>query len=89
MASSSDIRKLFKAYSDNPAFHAQVRDAKTPKEKHEIIRKAGHVPVTSAEMQAELLKTLQAGTAAAPEDKEFVGHIMHLASADGAISNEG
>ena len=51
MASSSEIRKLFKAYSDNPAFHAKVRDAKTPKEKHEIIRQAGHVPVTSDEMQ--------------------------------------
>ena len=88
MASSSEIRKLFKAYSDNPAFHAQVRDAKTPAEKHAIIRKAGHVPVTSEEMQAELLKSIP-GAATSPEDKEFVGHIMHLAAADGAIQADG
>ena len=89
MASSSDIRKLFKAFSDNPAFHTQVRDAKTPKEKHEIIRKAGHVPVKGEELQAELAKSLQAGAPATPEDKEFVGHVVNLASADGSVSNEG
>jgi len=85
MASSSDIRKLYKAFSDSPAFHAQVRDAKTPQEKHQIIRNAGHVPVKGAEVQAELAKALPPTT---PEDQEFVGHVVNLASADGSIVNE-
>jgi len=89
MASSSDIRNLFKAFSDNPAFHAQVRDAKSPAEKHQIIRNAGHVPVKGEELQAELAKSLQAGAPATPEDQEFVGHVVNLASADGSIANEG
>ena len=89
MASSSDIRKLFKAYSDDPAFHAQVRDAKTPAEKHAIIRKAGHIPVTSEEMQAELAKSLQSGASASPDDKEFVQHVVGLAAADGVAHADG
>ena len=89
MASSSDIRKLFKAYSDDPAFHAQVRDAKTPAEKHEIIRKAGHVPVTSDEMKAELAKSLQSGASASPEDTQFAQHVMSLAAADGIAHTDG
>jgi len=89
MASSSEIRKLFKAFSDNPAFHAQVRDANTPQEKHQIIRNAGHVPVKGEELQAELAKSLQSGAPATPEDQEFVGHVVNLASADGAVSTEG
>jgi hypothetical protein len=86
MASSSEIRSLFKAFSDNPAFHAQVRDAKTPKEKHQIIRQAGHVPVSSDELQAELKNSLPP---VSPEDKEFVGNVVHLAAADGATAVDG
>lgn len=82
MASSSDIRKLFKAMSDNPDLHNQVRSAKTPAEKHDVIRGAGHVPVTQDELQAELTKTLQSGAPATPEDQAFVGHVMSLAAAD-------
>ena len=89
MASSSEIRKLFKAYSDDPAFHAQVRDAKTPAEKHAIIRKAGHVPVTADEMRAELAKSLQPGAAASPEDTQFAHHVMSLAAADGITQADG
>ncbi len=89
MASSSDIRKLFKAFSDNPAFHAEVRAADTPAEKHEIIRNAGHTPVTQEELHAELAKTLQSTTsgAATPDDHEFVGSVLHLASATSSDSN--
>lgn len=87
MASSSDIRKLFKAFSENPVFHADVRAAKTPAEKHEIIRKAGHAPVTQDELHAEIAKSIQSGAAATPEDKEFVGTVLHLASADSSDHN--
>ena len=89
MASSSEIRKLFKAFSDNPALHAQVRDAKTPAEKHAIIRAAGHVPVNDEELHAELAKSLQSGTAASPEDTEFAQHVMRLAAADGIVRTDG
>jgi hypothetical protein len=82
MASSSDIRKLFKAFSDNPAFHAEVRAAKDPAQKHAIIRKAGYTPVTQDELHSELAKTLQSSASgAAPDDQEFVGHVLHLAAA--------
>ncbi len=85
MASSSDIRKLFKAFSDDPAFHAAVHAAKTPAEKHEIIRKAGHTPVSQQELRAEVAKCLQpstAGTAPTTEDHAFVGTVLNLAAAD-------
>jgi hypothetical protein len=87
MASSSDIRKLFKAFSENPAFHAEVRAAKTPAEKHEIIRKAGHTPVKQSELHAEVAKSIQPGAAATPEDAEFVGAVLHLAAADSSDHN--
>jgi hypothetical protein len=85
MASSSDIRKLFKAFCDDPALHDAVRACKTPAEKHDLLRKAGYTPVTGDELKAELAKSLQpvaAGTAPSPEDAEFVGNVMHLAAAD-------
>ena len=88
MATSSDIRKLFKAFKDDPAFHAEVHAAKTPAEKHAIVRKAGHTPVTDKEVQAELAKALQSGTAATPEDQEFVGHVVHLAAADMSLQSD-
>ncbi len=90
MASSNEIRKLFKAFSDDPAFHASVRSAKSPAEKHEIIRKAGHTPVTDEELQAEVAKALHPQTQGAtptPEDSEFVGSVMHLASAASSDNN--
>ena len=85
MASSSEIRKLFKAFSDNPAFLESVRAAKTPAEKHQIIRAAGHSPATSDEIQAELAKCLHpqgSGTAPSAADAEFVGTVAHLAAAN-------
>ena len=85
MATPSDVRNLFKAYHDNPDFHAEVRAAKTPAEKHAIIRKAGYVPVTGTELQAELGKALPSAT---PDDQEFVGHVVTLAAADGNIAND-
>ncbi len=85
MATSSDIRKLFKAFHQSPDLHAQVRAANTPAEKHAIIRNAGHTPVTDQEVQAELAKALPPAT---PEDQEFVGHVMHLAAADSAQAND-
>jgi hypothetical protein len=83
MASSSEIRKLFKAFSDDPAFHAEVRACKTPAEKNEVLRKAGYSPLTGDELKAELVKCLQPapGTAPSPEDSEFVENVMHLAAA--------
>jgi hypothetical protein len=89
MASPSEIRKLYKAFSDDPTFHAAVRDAASPTEKHEIIRKAGHTPVTQAELQAELGKSLQpaaTGGAVAPADSEFVGHVLQLAAAESTVN---
>ena len=82
MASSSDIRKLVKAFSDDPAFHAAVNAAKTVAEKHDIIKKAGHTPATRAEIHAEVTKCVQAGTAATTDDHAFVGSVLSLASAE-------
>ena len=89
MASSSDIRKLFKAFSDNPDFHAQVRAAGTKEKKHELLQNAGHTPATDDEIKAELAKSLQSAAAgtATPEDHELVGNIVHLASAETSDSN--
>ncbi len=78
MASSTEIRKLFKAFSDNPELHAKVRAAKNPAEKHEILKNAGHTPVTHQELQTELSKAMGTGSA---DDKEFVGNVLHLAAA--------
>jgi len=85
MATPTEIRNLYKAFHDNPNFHAQVRAAGTPAEKHAIIRQAGYVPSTGQEVQAELAKALPPKT---PEDQEFVGHVVNLAAADGSQSND-
>jgi len=88
MATPTEIRNLYKAFHDNPDFHAQVRAAKTPAEKHTIIRNAGHVPSTDKEVQAELAKALQSGAPATPDDQAFVGHVVSLAAADGSSAND-
>jgi len=85
-ASSSDIRRLFKAFFDDQSFHAAVQACSSPAEKHELIRKAGYVPVTHDGVRAELIKCLQPGVPASLEDTEFVGNVIHLASADGSIA---
>jgi len=85
MATPSDVRKLFKAYHDNPNLHAEVRAAKTPAEKHAIIRNAGLVPVTDQEVHAELGKAIPPAT---PDDQEFVGHVVGLAAADATQAND-
>ncbi|SRR5579859_260181 len=83
--SSADVRALFKAYSDNPTLQAAVRACKSPAEKHAVIRKAGLIPVTDAQIKAELAKCLL-GEAVSPEDGEFLHAFIHLAAADGSAS---
>jgi len=88
MATPTDVRNLYKAFHDKPDFHARVRAAGSPKEKHEIIRNEGYVPSTDKEVQAELAKALQSGTPATPDDQAFVGHVVSLAAADGSSSSD-
>ena len=81
MTSSSDIRKLFKALSDDSELHAKLRVIKTPAEKHEILRNAGLTPVSDKDLRAELAKCLHpSGAVATPEDEEFVDNVLHLAA---------
>ncbi len=83
MASSTEIRKLFKAFKDDPQLHAAVRNAQSPEEKHAIIRKAGYTPVNHEELKSELAKALHpAGGSATPADDEFVGNVLHLAASN-------
>jgi len=85
MATPTEVRSLYKAFHDNPDFHARVRAAGTPAEKHAIIRQAGYVPSTDHEVQAELTKALPPKT---PDDQEFVTHVVSLAAADGTSAND-
>jgi len=91
MASSNEIRKLFKAFSDDPAFHAAVRACKTPAEKHEVLRKAGFTPATGDEVKAELAKSLHPapGTTPSQEDHEFLENVLHSASASVVVVPNG
>ena len=83
MTSSSDIRKLFKALSDDPELHAKLRATKTPAEKHEILHNAGLTPVSDKDLKAELARSLHpSGAVATPEDEEFVGNVLHLAASN-------
>lgn len=83
MASSNDIRKLFKTFMDNPELHAKVRATTDQAQKHEILRNAGLTPVSDKDIKAELAKSLHpSGNAATPEDDEFVSHVLHLAAAE-------
>ena len=82
--SSGDIRKLFKALSNDPALLAALRACKTPAEKHQVIRQNGLTPVTGTDLKLELAKCLHPtafGGASQPEDDGFLDDVLHLASA--------